>query len=177
MAQNSIESKESIAVIGYAYRAPGVGRKGLFEYLAAAKSAWSEVPLSRFKHEAHYHPDSAKSGLISSKGAHFLPGDVYEFDTAFFNLKADEARAMDPQHRLMLECAFEAAEAAGLDLAKLAGSRTGVFASIDPSDYNMHKAEDLYTVNKFGALGQSSCMFASRISYFFDLNGPSIAVG
>jgi acyl transferase domain-containing protein len=167
---------EPIAVIGYSYRAPGCGGKGLFDYLAEAKSAFSKVPLTRFRQEAYYHPDQDKPGFFSSKGGHFLPGDIYEFDAAFFNLKADEARGTDPQHRLMLECAFEAAESAGLTLPKLAGSRTGVFAAIDPNEFTQHLVEDLTMVDKFSAIGTAPCMFANRLSYFFDLQGPSIAV-
>lgn len=114
---------EPIAVVGYAYRAPCVGRKQLWEFLAQAKSAFSSVPPDRFQHDAFYHPDSEKAGCMSSKGGHFLPDDIYAFDAPFFNMTADEAMAMDPQHRMLLECAFEACENAGWPLDQLAGSR------------------------------------------------------
>ena len=97
-----------IAIIGYSYRAPGVGRKGLWEFLTEAKSAWSKVPSDRFDQDAYYHPNSEKAGCFSTKGGHFLPDDIYSFDAAFFNLRAEEARVVDPHHRMMLECAFEA---------------------------------------------------------------------
>lgn len=102
-----------LAIVGYAYRAPGVGRKGLWEFLAEAKSAWSQgVPPDRFNHEAFYH-SGTKPGFHNSQGGHFLPDDVYAFDASFFNIKAEEARSIDPETRLVLECAFEAAESAG----------------------------------------------------------------
>ncbi|KAH7022074.1 putative polyketide synthase, partial [Ilyonectria destructans] len=166
----------TIAIVGYAYRAPGVGRKGLWDFLTETKSAWSRVPGDRFDQDAFFHPNSEKAGFISAKGGHFLPDDIYAFDAPFFNLKADEARAMDPQHRMMLECALEAAESAGITLADLAGTKTGVFAANDVSDYSAHTFEDLPTTSKYTAIGTAPCMFANRLSYFFDLTGPSIAV-
>ncbi|KAK8023284.1 Compactin diketide synthase mokB [Apiospora marii] len=165
-----------LAVVGYAYRAPGVGRKGLREFLAEAKSAWSQgAPADRFNHEAFYHPEN-KSGFHNSQGGHFLPDDIYAFDASFFNIKAEEARSIDPETRLVLECAFEAAESAGLTLPALAGANVGVFAQATFSDYSARLAEDLATANKYAALGLSPALTANRLSYFFGLTGPSLAV-
>lgn len=69
-----------IAVVGYAYRAPGVGRRGLWEFLVDAKSAFSRVPEDRFRQDTFYHPDADKTGCFHSKGGHFLPDDIYAFD-------------------------------------------------------------------------------------------------
>lgn len=171
-----MSQRQPLAIVGYAYRAPGVGRKGLFEFLEQGKSAWSKVPADRFNHEAHYHPDNRKPGFISSQGGHFLPDDLYAFDPAFFNIKADEARSMDPQHRLLLECAFEAAENAGITLPELLGANVGVFAASDKSEYYNSEAQDLQTSSIFTATGVNPCMFSNRLSYFFGLTGPSVSV-
>ncbi|TVY36051.1 Highly reducing polyketide synthase [Lachnellula subtilissima] len=165
-----------IAIVGLSYRAPGVGRKGLWEFLAEAKSAWSKVPADRFDQDAFYNPDSERAGCFSSQGAHFLPDDIYSFDAQFFNLRADEARAVDPQHRMMLECAFEAAESAGLSLIDLAGANIGVFAAIGSTEYTQQSSEDLFSTTTWTALGGAPCMFANRLSYFFDIHGPSISL-
>ncbi|CAI6332955.1 unnamed protein product [Periconia digitata] len=165
-----------IAVIGLSYRAPGVGRKNLYEFLATAQSAWSRVPAERFTQDAFYHPDHHKTGTISSKGGHFLSEDIYAFDAPFFKLRPEEVRAIDPQHRMILECAFEAAENAGVTLEDLAGSRTGVFAAIGSNEYAVQSVEDIYTTTKWTALGTSNCMFSNRLSYFLDLKGPSISM-
>jgi acyl transferase domain-containing protein len=171
-----MSARSPLAVVGYAYRAPSVGRKGLWEFLEEGKSAWSQVPPDRFNHEAYYHPDPEKVGFISSQGGHFLPDDIYAFDPAFFNIKAEEARSMDPQLRLLLECAFEAAESAGLTLHDLMGSKIGVFAASDKSEYYNSEAQDLPTSSIYTATGVNPCMFANRLSYFFGLTGPSVAV-
>ncbi|KAK8023590.1 Highly reducing polyketide synthase ACRTS2 [Apiospora rasikravindrae] len=164
-----------LAIVGYAYRAPGVERKGLWEFLADAKSAFSEIPSDRFNKDAFRHI-SGKAGFFPSEGGHFLPDDVYAFDASFFNIKAEEARSLDPSTRLMLECAFEAAESAGLTLPELAGANIGVFAQATFSDYSMRLMEDLQTANKYAGLGISQSLVANRLSYFFGLTGPSVSV-
>jgi len=170
-----MEKDTPIAIIGLAYRAPGVGRKGLYEFLAEAKSAWSKMPADRVDHEAYYSKESRR-GCFTTEGAHFLPDDVYGFDAAFFNMKAEEARNSDPQHRMMLECALEAAESAGQSLVDLAGKKIGVFLGCGGSEYAQRVAEDPYSISNFAATGVASCMAANRISYFFDLRGPSVVL-
>lgn len=75
---------EPIAITGYAYRAPGVGRKGLWEFLEGAKSAWTPIPSERFGRDAFYSPNAEKAGCYHSEGGHFLPEDIYSFDASFF---------------------------------------------------------------------------------------------
>ncbi|KAK7917408.1 hypothetical protein PG985_011016 [Apiospora marii] len=171
-----MENRQPLAIVGYAYRAPGTGRKGLWEFLSEAKSAWSKIPSDRFNAEQFYHPDPAKGGFIHSQGGHFLPDDLYAFDAGFFHVTAEEARAMDPQHRLLLESAFEAVEHAGLRLPDLAGADVGVFCANDYSDYSAMLVDDLFATNKYTALGVCPSLSANRISYFFGLTGPSLAV-
>lgn len=165
-----------IAIIGLAYRAPGVGRKDLWEYLKEAKCAWSKVPAERFDYDAFHFPDKDKAGCIAAEGGHFLPDDIYAFDAPFFHLRAEEARSVDPHHRMLLECAFEAAESAGITLLDLAGSNTGVFSAIGSPEHGYMMGEDLPASSNWTCVGGAPCMFANRLSYFFDLSGPSIAV-
>ncbi|KAL8635898.1 MAG: hypothetical protein Q9228_006653 [Teloschistes exilis] len=110
------------------------------------------------------------------KRAYFLSDDLYAFDPSFFKISAEEARSMDPQHRILLECAFEAAENAGLPLRDLLGSNTGVFAAGVDSDYNIAMAKDMPTSSKYVAIGVAQSMFANRLSQFFGLAGPSITL-
>ena len=100
------------------------------------------------------------------------------FDAAFFGVNPREALAMDPQQRLLLETAWEALEHAGLPLERLSGSRTGVFIGISTGDYARIQASptQLRELSAFTAQGTSLSIAANRISYCFDLRGPSIAV-
>ncbi|KAI1736699.1 putative polyketide synthase [Xylaria scruposa] len=165
-----------IAVVGLAYRAPGVGRKGLWDYLAQARSAWTKIPTTRFDQSAYWNPGEDKSGVFKAEGAHFVPDDVYAFDAAFFNLRAEEARSSDPQHRMLLECALEAAEDAGHSLLDLAGKKIGVFVGSGQNEYAARLSDDPFATKTFSATGIAPCMAANRISYFFDIDGPSITL-
>ncbi|KAK8119397.1 polyketide synthase [Apiospora kogelbergensis] len=162
-----------IAVIGFAYRAPGVGGKGLWDYLAQAKSAWSKIPADRFDQDAYCRPGPEKSGIFRVQGGHFVPGDIYAFDAAFFNMRAEEAKNADPQQRMLLEVALESAEMAGHSLNSLAGQTVGVFIGSGQHDYSACLTDDNFAVKTFTATGIAPCMLANRLSYFFDIDGPS----
>jgi len=162
-----------IAVVGLSYRAPGVGRKGLWDYLVQARSAWTHVPSDRFDQSAYYKPGADKSGVFRVEGAHFVDR-VYNFDAAFFNMRAEEAKNSDPQHRMMLECALEAAEDAGHSLLDLAGKKIGVFIGSGQHEYSQRLGDDEFSTHTFSGTGVAPCMAANRISYFFDIDGPSV---
>ncbi|KAL2860774.1 type I polyketide synthase [Aspergillus lucknowensis] len=165
-----------IAVVGVAYRVPGIGRKGLYEFLSDGKSAFSRVPKDRFEQEAYHFKNPEKGGVFSPDGAHFLPDDIYAFDAAFYSMTAEEVKSVDPQHRMMLECAFEAAENAGIPLSELYGSNTGVFATTDRCGYGEQLLSDLPTTTKYSVFGVASSMAANRVSYFMGLKGPSVSL-
>ncbi|KAK7997329.1 hypothetical protein PG989_005369 [Apiospora arundinis] len=162
-----------IAVIGFAYRVPGVGGKGLWDYLAQAKSAWSKIPADRFDQAAYCRPGPEKSGVFRVQGGHFVPGDIYAFDAAFFNMRTEEAKNADPQQRMLLEVALESAEMAGHSLNSLAGQKIGVFIGSGQHDYSACLTDDNFAVKTFTATGIAPCMLANRLSYFFDIDGPS----
>jgi acyl transferase domain-containing protein len=84
-----------------------------------------------------------------------------EFDAGFFRIRPAEAAALDPQHRVLLECAWEAIEDSGYDPGRLAGP-VGVFAGA----YH----------NGFGGESNAPDYLASRVSFKLNLTGPSLAV-
>lgn len=165
-----------LAVVGISYRAPGIGRKGIWDFLSQARSALTTFPEHRFDASAYRKPGADKSGVFRAEGAHFLPGDIYSFDAAFFNMRAEEAKNADPQHRLLLECALEAAEDAGQTLLDLAGKKIGVFVGAGQHEYSERLGEDHFAAKTFTATGLAPCMLANRISYFFDVYGPSVVL-
>ena len=157
---------------------------------------WSPIPKSRFNHEAFYHPNSDKLGSYNATGGHFLDEDVGLFDAPFFNLTEKEAIAMDPQQRLILECTYEALENGGIPMQSLVGKDVGVFAGGSFSDYEMRNCRDvstqivlfcfclhakssrdqMETAPMYQATGNAQSLLANRLSYFFDLSGPSVTV-
>jgi 3-oxoacyl-(acyl-carrier-protein) synthase/acyl carrier protein/SAM-dependent methyltransferase len=98
------------------------------------------------------------------------------FDPEFFRLNEREARAMDPQHRLLLEAAWSALADAGLPAPSLAGSRAGVYLGLYNDDYRRLAMARADAIDAYTGLGTISALAANRISYLLDLRGPSLAV-
>jgi amino acid adenylation domain-containing protein len=106
--------------------------------------------------------------------------DVDLFDAAFFGITPREAEILDPQHRLFLECAWEALEDAGYDPARHAG-RIGVYAGSGLPSYLLHNLASNHAVMR--SLGGFQTMIANdkdylptRVSYKLNLRGPSLSV-
>jgi len=102
--------------------------------------------------------------------------DIEMFDASFFNFSAKEAELTDPQHRLFLECAYEALESAGYGSAK--GS-IGVYAgSSTAGSYmsNHYSNPDVIALQDIAVLGNDPASLATRISYKLNLKGPSINI-
>ncbi|KAK4042013.1 PKS01 highly reducing polyketide synthase [Parachaetomium inaequale] len=160
----------SIAITGLACRMPGGGGNvdSFWDSICNGKSAWSPIPRDRF------HADAFTGN--TAKGAHFLQEDISLFDAKFFNVSRDEARAMDPQQRLMLEVVYEALEAAGYPLSEIAGTRTGVYMGQFTDDYKELVSHDAETSLPYSMTGLQRASLSNRISWLFDLRGPSFTV-
>jgi 6-methylsalicylic acid synthase len=139
------------------------------------KHASGELPRHRWE------PWRQRSALdarivdsITRKG-YFLD-DVEGFDAAFFGISASEAEHMDPHQRLGLELAYEAMQNAGIRPDELAGSDTAVYIGADSDDYSRMVMEDLPAIEAWSGIGTAHHGISNRISYHFDLKGPSTTV-
>lgn len=83
---------------------------------------------------------------------------------------------MDPSQRLMLEVAYEAFESGGLTLDAVAGSNTCVYAAQWTCDYRDMLARDLERAPTYAATGTGTTLLSNRLSWFFDLRGPSLTI-
>lgn len=100
-----------------------------------------------------------------------------DFDNRFFDIPPDEALRMDPQQRLLLEVSWEALEHAGIIPESLRLSRTGVFVGVSSTDYvRLVSASAQQKSTIWDNTGGSSSIIANRISYFLDIQGPSIVI-
>lgn len=169
---------QPIAIIGYACRLPGqvTSPSDLWELCTRGRSGWSLIPKHRFSVDAFHHPNPSKVGSFNIKGGYFLDGDIACFDAPFFNLSVQEVISMDPQHRLLLECSYEALESAGIPKENLARRSVGVFVGGNFSDYELRNVRDLETIPMYQATGCAGSLQSNRISYFFDFQGPSITI-
>ncbi|KAK9417375.1 hypothetical protein SUNI508_08955 [Seiridium unicorne] len=133
-------------------------------------------PALRFDQESFYHPQSDRLSTMPMKGGYFLREDPGAFDPSFFNFSAEVAAGIDPQIRIQLEVVFEALESAGLTLSSVAGSNTSVFTASFTKDYHGLHLRDPMKMSPAFITGNYGAMLANRVSHFFDLKGPFIAI-
>ncbi|HVH46989.1 MAG TPA: polyketide synthase, partial [Labilithrix sp.] len=168
--------EEPIAIVGLACRFPGAsGPAAYWALLQSGRTGVREVPADRWNIDELYSADPAADGKMISRWGGFLDG-LDLFDNAFFGISAKEAVRLDPQQRLMLEIAWEAFEDAGLPAERLAGSRTGVFVGSTGSEYSWPQSRDLRLVTAYSPTGSAQSIIANRLSYAFDLQGPSLTL-
>jgi acyl transferase domain-containing protein/alpha-beta hydrolase superfamily lysophospholipase len=134
-----------------------------------------EVPLDRWDIEALYDKDPDAAGKMYTRWCGLLD-HVDQFDPAFFGISPREAVSMDPQQRLLLEVTWEALERAAYPPERLSSSQTGVYVGASSSDYARYQFADLRRIDAYAGTGVAHSILANRLSYFLDLQGPSMAV-
>ncbi|HRI54553.1 MAG TPA: polyketide synthase, partial [Pseudomonadota bacterium] len=170
--------REPLAIIGVGCRLPGgiTELSALWELLAAGRDTVGELPASRFDLAALYDPDPDAPGKIYTRQGSFLD-QVDSFDPGFFGISPREAAWLDPQHRLLLECSWEALENAGLPPERLRATRVGVYTGIGPSDYGQRVlGRAPAQLEAYAATGTGPSFSAGRLSFLLGLQGPSVAV-
>ena len=83
---------------------------------------------------------------------------------------------MDPQQRHLLEVSYEALENAGLSLPDIAGTKMGVFVGGNYPEYRAYLTQANDDSPMFEATGNSESIQANRVSYVYDLRGPSLTI-
>jgi acyl transferase domain-containing protein/NAD(P)-dependent dehydrogenase (short-subunit alcohol dehydrogenase family)/acyl carrier protein/SAM-dependent methyltransferase len=167
------DREDVIAVVGMSGVFPGAPDLETFwRRLENGDDLISEVPAERWNWR-----ETSKAGSEANKPSRWggFIDDVDAFDAGFFGIHALEAERMDPQHRVFLQEAWRAIEAAGESPAALSGRRVGVFAGVQFRDYEGLLARrgisDAYT-----ATGNGHAMLANRVSFALNLQGPSESV-
>ncbi|UNI20497.1 Type I Iterative PKS [Purpureocillium takamizusanense] len=107
-------------------------------------------------------------------GGYFLDQDVSRWDAPFFSCSVSEARALDPQQRLLLEVAYESLESAGIPIEAIAETDTACFVGGCSEDYRAVISRDAHAAPQYARTGNSLSMLANRVSWFFNLRGPSV---
>ncbi len=175
------QAPESIAVIGMSGRFPGAASpEDFWRVLMDGLDAVEKFDPGSLEFTCAT-PDDLAAGrrFVSARGT--LP-DVDKFDAAFFGIYPREASLMDPQHRLFLECAWEALESAGHDPARFPGL-IGVYSGVSLNTYllwHLRKGRTLagnYQVGEYQTmLGNDKDFVPVRVSYKLNLRGPSMGI-
>uniref|UniRef100_A0A7E4VTI0 Fatty acid synthase n=1 Tax=Panagrellus redivivus TaxID=6233 RepID=A0A7E4VTI0_PANRE len=152
-----------------ACRLPGGVRSlaDLAELVMSARTTDTKIPAQRVP-ERNAHAATTTNKPL--EGGNFLADDVAAFDAAFFGISALEAKAMDPQHRLLLEVTYECFQHAGVTDY----TDCGFFVGQMGSEYCELPAAE--PPNALGLIGGSNSVLAGRLNFFFDSQGPSEAI-
>jgi acyl transferase domain-containing protein len=163
-------------VIGLAGRYPKANTLDEFwDNLRTGRDCITEVPANRRDHNHYFDPDKNTPGKAYSKWGGFLDW-VDRFDPLFFNISPRDAELMDPQERLFLECPWHLLENAGHTRELLRAryqSRVGVYVGAMSQQYH---AFDSDLIRESAIALSSYYSIANRVSYFFDFQGPSMAI-
>ncbi|XP_022085275.1 reducing polyketide synthase FUB1-like [Acanthaster planci] len=138
------------------------------------KDTITEVPPHRWSLENFYDPDHSKKGKMISRKGGFIDG-IDKFDNSFFRISPREAASMDPQQRILLEVVHEAFEDAGI-ISETLGASGGVYVGVGMMDYAVQTVSETSLINPYTLTGTSFSTAANRVSYAFDLRGPSYSV-
>ncbi|WP_224553570.1 type I polyketide synthase [Pectobacterium versatile] len=167
----------SIAIIGMGCRFPGGANspERYWQLLMSGTDPITPIPPVRWSSEAYSARDRNLPGRSVAKEGGFLD-DVAGFDPGMFGISSSEAAFIDPQHRLMLQTSREALESARIVPSSLAGSATGVYVGAFTHDYLHMQLTDLREASGYTSTGAMGTMASSRVSYAFDLRGPSMTL-
>lgn len=177
LAESEARGREPIAVVGMSCRLPG-GVNSPDEYwslLREGRSGIREIPADRWDVDAMYDADPNAVGKSYTKHGGFMDS-IDTFDAPFFGIAAREALTLDPQHRLLLECTWEALEDAGIAPDRLTNSATGVYIGITASDYARLLHQNGEDSDVYSASGTALNAAAGRISFALGLQGPAMAI-
>lgn len=165
-------SPDAIAIVGVSCQFPGARDIHEFwENLKAGTDCVREIPKGRWDGPAA-GLDQAADNQASVRWGGFIDG-IDTFDPLFFGISPAEAGLMDPQHRLLLMHAWKAIEDAGYAPGDLSGTQTGVFTAIAGGGYSTLLLGAESPIQGHYATGNMPSVGPNRISYFFNLHGPS----
>ncbi len=172
--------RKPLAIVGIGCRLPGGSSspEKMWELLCNRVDAIKDVPREKWDERKFYDPNERRPGKYHNKQFGLLDEDVFQFDPYFFGVSPKEAEMLDPQQRLMLEITWEAFEDAGMPFRKIKGTKTGVFVGGFLLDGSLIRLipTNLSDTNSFSASSSSMTLLSNRISYVFDLRGPSVSI-
>ncbi|KAJ9366241.1 hypothetical protein DTO282E5_9065 [Paecilomyces variotii] len=166
---------DPVVIVGMACRLPGGVNSpdDFWEMLVNERTGRCKVPKERFNVDGFFHPEGDRSGVMNTEGGYFLQEDPRQFENSFFGINNLEATYMDPQQRKLLEVVYECFESSGATLSGIAGANIGVYVGNFTVDFQTMQARDPESLHRYSATGSCTAILSNRVSYIFDLRGPS----
>lgn len=170
------DKSDAIEIIGRACRLPGANNVSEFwDVLKQGRCTVGRIGEDRWSTFRYFHPRTGEQGKSYTFAAGVLD-DIWGFDPGVFGVSPREAEQMDPQQRLLLQIVWEALEDAGIPASGIAGRDVGVFVGASSLDYGNRRLFDPVTSDAYFMTGNTLSLISNRISYIFDLHGPSFTV-
>jgi acyl transferase domain-containing protein len=168
---------EPLAIVGVGCRLPGhvTDLESLARLLESGDDTASAIPPGRFDLRQLDDPHAAQRSGPCVEGGSFID-DVDGFDAEFWGISSREAAWLDPSHRLLLECAWEALEDARIVPSELRSTRVGVYVGTGANDYGTRAELGQNDPLDVFAARLGSSFAAGRLSFSLGLQGPAIAV-
>jgi len=165
-----------VAVTGIAARLPGARTEDEFwQMLVDGRCAVGALPPGRWSPDRYFHPRTAEPGFSYTFAGGYLD-NPWDFDPSVFGISPREAAEMDPQQRLLLEVVWSALEDSGIPPSSLAGKNVGVYVGASSLDYGNLHTTDPAAIESHFMTGNTLSILSNRISYIYDLRGPSFTV-
>jgi len=184
LKENIIDSDDNVtypksypkfAIIGTGIRLPGdINNKDDFwKVMTEKKVVTGLIPEDRWDRDEWYSKVE-KPGTIQTIHGGFIE-NAFDFDNKFFSISQNEALDATPEQRWLCELTVETIEDANISIDDFKGSHTGVFVGTSGMDYGSYVFSVPEKITKYTYSGIEPSIHANRVSYLFDLHGPSLS--
>lgn len=176
-SSDGFDQPDEIAIIGMSGRFPGAA--SVEEFWLNVRDGVESISFFTAEQLKDEGISTALSGAPNYVNAKAVLQDAEMFDASFFGFNPREVEILDPQHRLFLECAWEALENAGYDSEQYSGM-IGVYGGTSMSTYLLNIYSNRELMKSMGGfqvgISNDKDHLTARVSYKLGLTGPSVGV-
>ncbi|XP_062585458.1 putative inactive phenolphthiocerol synthesis polyketide synthase type I Pks15 [Saccostrea cucullata] len=171
-----MDEHDAIAIVGVGCRFPGAdGLEEFWRVLKNGEDHVKDIPKERFNVDAFFdsNPDAPGKTYIRKAG---IVSGINEWDNRFFGVGENEAKQMDHQQQIVLECVYRAMEDGGFTKTDFNQSDTGVYLGAMNGEYEAVAGHDLKQMTNYSVTGLQRSIISARVAYFLNLHGPAITL-